>query len=529
MKDRPKLQNEKCKMKIKKVSGARCQVSGSYLTPETRNPTPRVGLSLTEVLIAMGILTLGLLGVASVFPVGSYYMQQADIADRGSAIAQSVMNDIMSRGMLNPRAWYVMTPKPKSVSPNVWNTVFPSDGKYSPSGTPQDGTFTRPFGTVLGEALNQSTAATDKTLLAKQFGSAYVIDPIGLSVLAFRNGTPPTQTITHGPAAVFPATAYYAFPYYAGWAASAWSPWSGGSAATANGYTWPVRRVTFRQPSSGWQMDATLAEHYFRGSDDLATDLPTRDDRPGIQNWDKNGQTPLARQWTGDYSWMVTVAPGTNAARDGMASNPEGFSYDVSVVVFYKRLLPDNADSTYLALGNSNSAFLSAMGANERAVRASVFSTGLNGGELLLTDMNDVTDANGKFVSAFDQLKTGQWIMLCGPHPNSNVNNSTTPPTGDPKFALNWYQVLSIDKEGTGVTSFDPNTQRIVAVRGAQWPWQPAQYITTKTDLANDLCVAICKGAVAVHTKSIRLESGISEVTFNNAGGSTTTQPPYKP
>src|SRR5262245_52087218 len=76
--------------------------------PPTPNPRPRSGLSLTEVLIAMGILTLGLLGVASVFPVGSYYMQKAEISDKGSAIAQSVMNDIMARGMLNPRSWYVM-------------------------------------------------------------------------------------------------------------------------------------------------------------------------------------------------------------------------------------------------------------------------------------------------------------------------------------------------------------------------------------------------------------------------------------
>ncbi len=70
----------------------------------------RLGLSLTEVLIAMGILTLGLLGVAVVFPVGSFYMQKAEIADRGSAIAQSVMSDIMARGMLNPAAWFVIVP-----------------------------------------------------------------------------------------------------------------------------------------------------------------------------------------------------------------------------------------------------------------------------------------------------------------------------------------------------------------------------------------------------------------------------------
>src|SRR4051794_13027454 len=151
---------------------------------ETRNPkSKRSALSLTEVLIAMGILTLGLLGVASVFPVGSFYMQKAETSDRASAIAQSVMNDLMARGMLNPRSWYVMVPNPATKVAGAWNSTFPADGKYTQL-TPVSGTFTRPFGAALGEALNQSpAAATDSTLLAKQFGNAYVIDPLGMSLL----------------------------------------------------------------------------------------------------------------------------------------------------------------------------------------------------------------------------------------------------------------------------------------------------------------------------------------------------------
>src|SRR3954453_14579223 len=89
---------------------ADCEFVQSNPKSEIRNPKLRAALSLTEVLISMGILTLGLLGVASVFPVGSLYMQKADVSDRGSAIAQSVFSDLMARGMLNPRSWYVMTP-----------------------------------------------------------------------------------------------------------------------------------------------------------------------------------------------------------------------------------------------------------------------------------------------------------------------------------------------------------------------------------------------------------------------------------
>jgi hypothetical protein len=264
-------------------------------------------------------------------------------------------------------------------------------------------------------------------------------------------------------------------------------------------------------------MDAASAEHFFRGSDDLAYDFPPRDDRPAIQNWDKNGSTPLARQWTGDYSWIVTVVPTTNAARNAIGSNPEGFAYDVSVVVFYKRPLPDNADNSYqpLVASGGNPAYISAMGANERAVQATVYSTGLDGGELVLTDWGDYYDAAGtrKF-NAFEGLRTGQWVMLCGPHPNSSAS--------EPRFVLNWYQVVAIDSDGAGI---DPTTQRVVALRGPQWPWQPSN---RPTDASNDLCVAICRGAVAVHTKTIRLEKpGTSPVSFGSGGSSSSTPPPY--
>src|SRR3954471_2196919 len=125
---------------------------------ETRNPkSKRSALSLTEVLISMGILTLGLLGVASVFPVGSFYMQKAEISDKASAIAQSVMSDIMARGMLNPRSWCVMVPYKANTTPGSPNYIYSGiDGKYSPkapdpAGSQTSSTFTRPFAEALAQ------------------------------------------------------------------------------------------------------------------------------------------------------------------------------------------------------------------------------------------------------------------------------------------------------------------------------------------------------------------------------------------
>jgi hypothetical protein len=506
-----KLQIANCKMQNENFGGrsnrqsAICNLHFAFCNLRR----PRSGLSLTEVLIAMGILTLGLLGVASIFPVAGFYMHKAELEDRGSALARSVMNDIVARGMLNPDAWYLMTPVPLAAAPGRPDSRFSwADGKYSPAQGPMAGTFTRPFSRALSSALQQPTASTDRTLIGKQFGSAYVIDPIGVATISL----PPThaQINWNTSASAFPATGYQIFQTGQLYSAQ-WQPW---------GYIWPIRRVTFRQPSTGWQMDDTAAKHYFQGNDDLVTELPDRDDRPATQNWDTiagpNGSTiPVTRQWVGDYSWIVTVVPGTNDARNDMAQNPEGHAYDVSVVVFYKRTLPQDAVSTAQLLGNSTSGggaadeFFDTVGEGERAVKAQVVSTGLNGGELLLTDLGD----NQKR-SAFDGLRTSQWIMLCGPHPNSTAS--------EPRFSLNWYQVITVDREG--VDGNLPPTQRLVTVRGPEWPWRPGDATS------NDLCVAICRGAVAVHSKTIRLEntrgSG-GQVAFGDGGNPSLSRRPW--
>jgi hypothetical protein len=260
-------------------------------------------------------------------------------------------------------------------------------------------------------------------------------------------------------------------------------------------------------------MSAEMASHYFQGSDDLSTDLPDRDDQPALQTWEiatvANTKVPLARNWQGDYSWIVTVNPTTAAARDGMARDPESHAYDVSVVVFYKRVLPAGPGTT--------PADLREIANNERSVRASILSTNPNGGELLLTNVDAATPK-----SPFEDLKTGQWIMLCGPHPASN--------NLAPQFSLNWYQVMAIDTEGVGIN--DPETQRIVALRGPQWPWLPAANLANTNALSNNLCVGICRGAVAVHAKTIRLEgprgsawgSGLS-LAVPPGGDPTTVEP----
>jgi hypothetical protein len=70
---------------------------------------------------------------------------------------------------------------------------------------------------------------------------------------------------------------------------------------------------------------------------------------------------------------------------------------------------------------------------------------------------------------------------------------------------------------------FIPNTDRVVAVRGPEWPWQPASNLSSY-EVPNQLCVGIVRGAVAVHTKTIRLDSLTSG--SGAGGGMTIITPP---
>lgn len=407
----------------------------------------RKAISLTEVLIAMGILTVGLLGVASVFPVASAFMQQGDVADRSSQIAQAAFNDALARGTFDPANWYAM-----------------SRGGFEPSAysVPGDGPFDS-FSRPVADSINNARALWPNDSLCQRVGQVYVIDPLGAAAMSNEQ----SPTANNLGARVFPASAAV-LNLRSNYYNMAWEQWLSDSQSI-----WPVRRVTMRQPFVGslppnptyWQITQPLttavAERRFSSSDDLAIDIPPQADKPSRQllQLDANS-SPLARQSAGNYSWLATVVP-----KDPWSL--VGSLCEVSVVVFYKRVLDGKDD-------------ILAAASTERIVKASVQSTGLAGGELLLSPVND-----GITESPFQGLKVGRWIMLCGPSPSSTSER--------PQFVARWYRVLSIEEQGDN---------RLATLRGPQWPWQPRN---GSGELSNNLCVGIFPGAVAVHSKTIRL------------------------
>jgi hypothetical protein len=65
----------------------------------------RRGLSLLEVLVSVGILTLGVLGVAMLIPIGKFAMTEVEKSDRTGTCGRAALREIKIRRMLDPNNW----------------------------------------------------------------------------------------------------------------------------------------------------------------------------------------------------------------------------------------------------------------------------------------------------------------------------------------------------------------------------------------------------------------------------------------
>ena len=81
------------------------------------------GVTLIEVLLAMGILTVGLLGVAALFTVGASYMRQGEIQDRARVVAEEAFNDIIAYRMLDTPRWIMYNEDEGMFNKSVTGTI----------------------------------------------------------------------------------------------------------------------------------------------------------------------------------------------------------------------------------------------------------------------------------------------------------------------------------------------------------------------------------------------------------------------
>jgi type II secretory pathway pseudopilin PulG len=71
----------------------------------SRSNRDRGGVSLLEVLISIGVLSVGMLGAATMLPLAKYYATEASKFDRASTLGQQAYHDLQIRGYLSIKKW----------------------------------------------------------------------------------------------------------------------------------------------------------------------------------------------------------------------------------------------------------------------------------------------------------------------------------------------------------------------------------------------------------------------------------------
>ena len=72
---------------------------------EPQHHANRTAITLLEVLIAIGILSVGLASVFALFPAARHLSGKALNYDRSATLAENAINDFLTRGFHNPRTW----------------------------------------------------------------------------------------------------------------------------------------------------------------------------------------------------------------------------------------------------------------------------------------------------------------------------------------------------------------------------------------------------------------------------------------
>lgn len=410
----------------------------------------RAGISLTEVLISMFVLTVGVLGLAALIPVGGSYLATAQRDDRSSTLGRAAFHDVQVRGYLDPKMWMRTDGIGTDYQANVpaWtHTRIPAVTMNSP--TERAGSF------CIDPLLVSST--TDAATLTRL--SAF---PVALD-----NDPPMSDGVTPIPRMV-----------------------------RGTLRAWKNDRPTANNPPP---MPAAAADRIFRSTDDIVFGLP--DGEPDGRPFAATGSAGTTRQFTGDYSYFVTVTPLTDESV-AKSLEPDGVTpklpvahdtprtFTVSVVTLQKRILdvppPDVINRGRLA-------------PTERMVLVEfVSATGIAGGDVQLR-------LPGGTIDDFPEVKPGRWLMLCAwmqrPAGGSLLTAQEMP------AVFKWYRVTQAGEP------YDDGVQikQDVTLSGPDWEIG-GKLIDAETGGYPTCHAAIIDGVVAVHEKTMRLDTRAAAV-----------------
>lgn len=403
----------------------------------------RLGITLIEVLISIGVMTIGLLGMAALVPLGRLELAEGERLDNISTIGRAAFRDLSIRGYLRPEMWA------DPISGRSIVTPGPFFDEYSPAtNTPTARQF-------------PSTAGASGLI-----GPPYapiVIDPLMIAPTFFQEPTNANVLTTteqeHRQHCV-------TFPYSLrlnGWSEN-WPEATAPRIARTTLRTVPASVVgkpkEIRFLSTTMKYD--VAQRFFRASDDLSIDVPTdKVLRPvqlfavtsnSLSNLTMTATDGISKQqvlrsiayrkFRGDYSWFLVAEPGLAEAYWGapesmpVVSGPGASlltakQFRVWTVVCHKRDLRETSQMDLAVDRNvgERMAWVDFIDRNTARLR--------------------VHDANRASAEEALQIKPNHWIAVVGAYSEPALG-------GAARYVMEWYRVVSAGEDVQNASADEP-------------------------------------------------------------------------
>lgn len=461
----------------------------------------RRGVSLMEVLISIFVLSVGLLGIAALIPLGRFTIVEASKADRSGACGRAAIRDVKVRRLLDRTTWVDYN--------NQY--VLPC---FNGSGSPVTAAGTLPVATYPRVPASSAIDAEENAGLY----TSYCLDPIligrspGVANLRrFPSHTQPDllSTTVAGQPEYYPTMRRVTLrPLYSSVSGQRTSVLAGMGPANRL-FTWSDD-LTFELPEDRSQRP----RQFYRFANGAGTYPPLYSGEPG------STAAPadlLSKMSDGAYSWLLTITPVLSEMNQlsfvaAATSRPGRQLYNVSAVVFYKRRLEDPIAPS-----------LTEPKPTERVLRVDANFPGYSGGDIALRAYHS------KFTpfapTEYLEVVPGTWILLAGQVQYNDYVPSTGGTASRVANVFKWYKV-----ETVGEVRPDPSNpsnptylERRVTLEGPDFFWQfrkldPAtgayQYMATM--IPSSLRAILVDNVVGVYTITTELDVNPGSIRYGD-------------
>ncbi len=421
------------------------------------------GITVLEVLFAMVVAVVGLMGIASLLPVAARNARESNSFNFVQGAAQGWFSEVSTRGLNNYGGWKGLADYP------------PMIGFMPVAASRASGSVTQTASTITAQQINRVWSQ-----------QAICLDPYFFTDPIVRSSI--SQAVDVGGPGFSANIAAYrpaVFPYYQDGhnpvsdPFNSLSPWQDQPRMVRVTLDAPLATAI---PSALRQVDRKYVEMLFTANDDFATFADeTQRDLPATRLFANATNTPLpiaGKAISGrEFSWMATMTPREPQAVTPATTSDVQSEYSVSLVVFRSR------DMSWVTPTDISPGTVENKPAGERLVWVYPLSGNFergSGGRVRLISNAAVNDS----------VHVGDWIML-GKH----FLIDTSAPLNRYAY-FRWYRIVAVDADarlgtlGTFVAGGDPYGAamgsevwvRDVAVEGPDWDFtSPIAGITTPT------------------------------------------------